>query len=531
MSFWAHQVEESFNIQAVYDLLYKEWSSVSTFDHVEFPGVVPRTFIGPLVLTPLPLLVKSLFDVSPFVILHIARGTLGLLTALSLYAIRTSLSLRFGPGASLFFTILTMTQFHLLFYASRTLPNIFALILMNFAFADRLRPPSNHRPYRAIVIMSVACALFRSELCLYIFTTLITEVALGNIEIRRSMAYGLSAAVATALASIAVDSYFWRRPCYPELEVFYFNVVLNKSSAWGTHPFHWYFTNALPRALGLNYIVGLLATYSHFKTLAPLVIPAITFVCMYSVLPHKELRFIFYVLPVFNAIAAAGMFYARRLLSELLRYSDKKEDDGPDARKRKLRSTRNYLRAIICIGTCLCGCAGLFASLVQTVISTEASIANYPSARAIRAMHRIEQVTYSRPYLREFLSSADQAPNISRLCEPGSTQIAKVHIDVKSATNGISQFLQIANKTGCPQWTYSKREDVDNIQWNAFTHLISERERVKGFCIIHVEKGFAGIDWRQRRFRMEPHTFVHRNVGVSKLHCQHIYGYNVGYDR
>jgi alpha-1,6-mannosyltransferase len=51
------KVEESFNIQATHDILASgiSWNRTGEFlrtnyDHVEFPGSVPRTFVGAVVL-------------------------------------------------------------------------------------------------------------------------------------------------------------------------------------------------------------------------------------------------------------------------------------------------------------------------------------------------------------------------------------------------------------------------------------------------------------------------------------------------
>ncbi len=74
-------------------------------------------------------------------------------------------------------------------------------------------------------------------------------------------------------------------------------------------PFLWYFTSALPRALLLPLLSIPWALFTDTRRAVRLVGPAVGFVLLYSFLPHKELRFIIYAVPLFNTVAA--MAYAR----------------------------------------------------------------------------------------------------------------------------------------------------------------------------------------------------------------------------
>jgi alpha-1,6-mannosyltransferase len=147
------KVEESFNIQAIHDILVHgiPGSNVDQFltanyDHVSFPGSVPRTFAGALVLSglgsPFMGLARSMGDVQLLGEevrdalgmmdradhVCVVRGVLGLLNAAALVAFGQSVQKAFGTSAGIWYALFQASQFHIIYYASRTLPNMFAFV-------------------------------------------------------------------------------------------------------------------------------------------------------------------------------------------------------------------------------------------------------------------------------------------------------------------------------------------------------------------------------------------------------------------
>jgi alpha-1,6-mannosyltransferase len=93
------KVEESFNLQAVHDILY-HGTNLSEYDHHEFPGVVPRSFIGPLVVAGLsyPLVnVAGLCGASKHISQYIVRSVLGVCVCLAMIAFSRAVKKWLGP--------------------------------------------------------------------------------------------------------------------------------------------------------------------------------------------------------------------------------------------------------------------------------------------------------------------------------------------------------------------------------------------------------------------------------------------------
>ncbi|KAK6918670.1 GPI mannosyltransferase [Dillenia turbinata] len=459
------KVEESFNIQAMHDILYHR-HHLQNYDHFQFPGVVPRTFIGALVVSTLasPIILVLSFLGAPKVYSLIAvRMVLGGIILSTLRFFRVQIKDKFGHLVEAFFVMLTAIQFHILFYCSRPLPNILALALVNMAYGFWLKG----RFYTSLNFLIVATIVFRCDLLLFLGPLGSLLLLTKAISIWGAVKYCAGTAFLCIGVTTLIDSIMWKRLMWPEFEVFWFNSVLNRSSEWGTYPFHWYFTSALPRSLLAAYPLFPLGVILERRIL-PYILPALFFVVLYSKLPHKELRFIIASVPIFNLAAAVA---ASRV------YNNRK---------------KSFWRLIY-----LMMLGAVLISLGCTIITFVASYENYPSGYALRDLHQIGGLE-------------------------GSKSEWWVHIDSFSAMNGISRFCE----NSFP-WRYSKEEDLamgDFLQRN-YTYLLNEHQYVDGFKCLFTVKGFSKLRLLNSlppiSLVMEPKVYVHGSIKNEDIMLMH----------
>lgn len=298
------KVEESFNVQAIHDFLYHRLN-FDEYDHHQFPGVVPRTFMGALAVS-VPLLPFASFfkwrNIEKYWMLLIARFVLGGSVLLAFCQFARQVEKKFGRETGGFLRLIVATQFHFMFYCSRPLPNTFALVAVLWTYQKIL----DERWICAAQIATISTLLFRCELVLLYACFFINQIMKRRIALlgwHGAIVRCLFCALLTLGISVPIDSFLWRRWLWPEGEVWWFNVVLNRSHEYGVLPFFWYFYSAIPRALMMTFILIPVGVFFDHR-LMPVLAPALCYIFLYSFLPHKELRFIIYTFPILNIPAA-----------------------------------------------------------------------------------------------------------------------------------------------------------------------------------------------------------------------------------
>ncbi|CAG9464681.1 unnamed protein product [Pedinophyceae sp. YPF-701] len=453
------KVEESFNTQAVHDILY-HGRDLASYDHNEFPGVVPRSFLGAFAVAAAAKPLLALFDWVDGMAgaegpqertsaMAVCRLVLALMCVYAFSRLRAACERRLGKGAGTALCVLTALQFHLPFYMSRMLPNVMALPLVLSGLADWI----DAAPYRAIVQLSVAALVLRCDLLILCACVGVHMLATRAVTLLRAARTAAVSAVAAVGWSVLVDSVMWRRWLWPEGGVLFFNTVMDGSKDYGVMPWHWYFTSALPRALLLTLPlvpVGLVIekrVRSYFSV-------GLAYVALYSLLGHKEVRFLFPAIPLLTLPAACCA--AKLTALEAPRHA----------------SFLGRLAAFA--GRRLLFVAYAVASACALYVFASAAQLNYPGGLALRTLHSIGCATKDGVEVTT-----------------GGGWRCSVHISAPMAETGVSRFLEIPDGP----WTYSKAEDIalEDLHAQDFTYLVTHERHAPGYDVLGAINGFERV--------------------------------------
>lgn len=323
------KVEESFNIQAIHDILTYSVFDISQYDHLKFPGVVPRTFVGAVIIAMLSrpyLYLSSLIQTSrptSMDVQLVVRGIVGLTNGLSFIYLKNCLQDMFDEitkkkkeenedkdiyiydSVGTWFLLFLIGSFHLMFYSTRTLPNfVMTLPLTNVALGWVLLGRYN----AAIFLSALVAIVFRLEVSALSAGIALFSVIFKKISLFDAIKFGIFGLGLGSAISITVDSYFWQEWCLPEVDGFLFNVVAGYASKWGVEPVTAYFTHYL-RMMFMPPTV-LLLNYFGYK-LAPAKLKIVSLASLFHIIvlsfqPHKEWRFIIYAVPSIMLLGATG---------------------------------------------------------------------------------------------------------------------------------------------------------------------------------------------------------------------------------
>jgi alpha-1,6-mannosyltransferase len=330
----------------------------------------------------------------------------------------------------------------------------------------------------ATFILTITAIVFRSEVAVLLFCT-VGYIILKQIARHGHLTHGVTLLRSTVLPAgifgtlvalamtISTDTFFWQSPTYlwPEFSAFLSNIFPSDNSlgasAWGTQPWHWYFTNALPRIL-LNpfiYLPLYLLAISNPSTSEPtldLLLPNLAYIAIYSILPHKETRFIFPVIPPLTLIGALSSSYIWT------------------------RRHRTWLYRIVSIGV-------LFSTIVSALLAhafvLPLSALSYPGAHALNALHNYNSNLHTAEMITHKVNNT-----------------TSVHLDNLSTQTGITRFLQHSPaKTRETNWIYDKSENTTNLLdpfwWTQFDYAIMESPQlaIGSWEVVSIVRGLGQI--------------------------------------
>lgn len=272
------------------------WQSVE----VSHSLVYGSGFLHPLLFS-LPLFqLKNLGMDSQTMVVLAPKIFQGIITGLCEYSLVRGVTKVEGGRVGYWFFLLTIFNWHSLYTCSRTLINTLEYSLTCLALSFYIHDSKDKTPSYVYLPIIALCFMLRPTSALVWAPLVLLHLykMFRSGEVWRMFVW-LAASVGVVCVCVLVESCFYGRLTVPPINFFLINVYKNLGVNYGTHPWHWYLTNALPTMLG-PLLIPLIQGF-HRSSLT-LILPIFVNVVFLSALQHKEMRFLASSFPFFLLI-------------------------------------------------------------------------------------------------------------------------------------------------------------------------------------------------------------------------------------
>ncbi|KAM9313154.1 GPI mannosyltransferase 3 [Gastrophryne carolinensis] len=181
---------------------------------------------------------------------------------------------------------------------TRTLTNTMETVLGTFAlyyFPLEGSPTKNSSKYLLFVALAF---LIRPTAIILWIPLLIYHFFKEQKKLDLVIQHCLPVGLFTLGSSLMIDWVFYGKWTFVQWNFLKFNVLQNIGSFYGSHPWHWYISQGFPVIIGTHlpfFIHGCMVAPRRYRVL---LVAIIWTVLIYSLLSHKEFRFIYPVLPL-----------------------------------------------------------------------------------------------------------------------------------------------------------------------------------------------------------------------------------------
>jgi phosphatidylinositol glycan class B len=192
---------------------------------------------------------------------------------------------------------------------SNTVEAVFSAVAFYYWTLGKLRS--------ALVLAAVACLLRPTNGVLWMF---LGVMRLQQVDWRTRMRISFQALWIGLLAvggMVAIDSWYYGKWTFVPYTFLHVNLVRGISLFYGSHPWHWYLVQAIPAIFATFLPLLALGVYQVTCLQRLAFYASVWLVGVYSMLAHKEFRFLYPIVPLllpYCGVGAASLFKSRRIL-------------------------------------------------------------------------------------------------------------------------------------------------------------------------------------------------------------------------